>query len=512
MIKKRAYSFAMLEGEHWWGGASFDGVKMPFHEKTVYERRLDPNGTMNQAAPLLLSDMGRYIWCDAGFDIKIEGGKITLYCSKGEPVLHEGHKTLRGAYLAAAAAHFPPSGKRPPDAFFVKPQFNTWIEMTYYQYQDELEKYADDLKAAGYEAGVFMIDCGWSPYYGKWQFDREKFYDPKKLIDKLHAYGFKVMLWTCPFITADTLEYRYLRDMGCLVTDRTGNPALLQWWDGFSAVLDFTDPRAEAWYLVQNKKLMDEYGVDGFKMDAGDAYFYSEEHFTHQDADGNRHSELWARHALQYEYNELRACWKCGNQPLVQRQCDKLHRWGYNGVQALVPCALAQGIIGSSFVCPDMIGGGDYLDFTKERMKNVDSELFVRYAQNAALMPMMQFSAAPWRILGREDNEICMRMAKLHEEFADKILFLAEESKKTGEPIVRYMEYVFPHAGLAACIDQFMLGDDVLVAPVSVQGETQRKVMLPKGRWKYVDGKVYEGGKTVSVPAPREILPYFVRF
>ena len=72
-----------------------------------------------------------------------------------------------------------------------------------------------------------------------------------------------------------------------------------------------------------------------------------------------------------------------------------------------MPSVLAQGIIGAHYTCPDMIGGGDYTDFSYERMKNLDSELFVRYAQNAALMPTMQFSAAPWRVLGEKENKIC---------------------------------------------------------------------------------------------------------
>lgn len=511
MIKKRKYEFKMLSEENWWGGSSFDGVKMPFTEQTSYNRYLDPNTTMNQAAPFLVSDLGRYIWCDAGFDISIEGGMITLYCAKGEPKLYDGYETLRGAYLAAAKKHFPASGKRPPDAFFKKPQFNTWIEMTYYQNQAQIEEYADLLVKSGYDAGIFMIDCGWAPYYGKWKFNAETFPKPKRLIEKLHNYGFKVMVWTCPFITADTLEYRYLRDKGMLVMDKAGNPALLQWWDGFSAVLDFTNPEAEKWYLSQNQWLMDEYGIDGFKMDAGDAFFYKDEFYTCKEIDANGHSEMWARLALHYPYNELRACWKNGNQPLVQRLCDKLHQWGYNGVQSLVPCALAQGIIGCAYSCPDMIGGGDYIDFSYERMKNLDSELFVRYAQNAALMPMMQFSAAPWRVLNKEDNARCLKMAKLHEEFGDRILQLAEESKDTGEPIVRYMEYVFPHQGLASCIDQFMLGNDILVAPVNQAGAVTRSVQLPEGKWKYVDGTIYVGGKTVVVDAPIDILSYFLK-
>ena len=59
--------------------------------------------------------------------------------------------------------------------------------------------------------------------------------------------------------------------------------------------------------------------------------------------------------------------------------------------------------------------------------------------------------------------------------------------------------------------DQFVLGADVLVAPVMEQGAVQRLVVLPKGDWLYCDGKKYMGGQTVSVSAPIEMLPYFTR-
>ena len=58
-------SVGMLPGEHWYGGACFDGIKMPFSGERDFVRNLNPNSTMNQAAPLLLSDKGRYIWSDA---------------------------------------------------------------------------------------------------------------------------------------------------------------------------------------------------------------------------------------------------------------------------------------------------------------------------------------------------------------------------------------------------------------------------------------------------------------
>ena len=72
------------------------------------------------------------------------------------------------------------------------------------------------------------------------------------------------------------------------------------------------------------------------------------------------------------------------------------------------------------------------------------------------------------------------------------------------------MEYCFPHQGMETVQDQFMLGDSLLVAPVLTKGDRTRNVVLPTGRWKYVDGTVYDGGRTVTVPADLDTLPRFV--
>lgn len=499
----------LLPCEHWWGGACFDGIKMPFDQKSNFSRTLKPNTTMNQAAPLLLSDRGRYIWSETGFSFSVADGEIKIKNFTGKIDFKEGFHTLRGAYLAAMRAHFPPCGKRPPNEFFTKPQFNSWIELTYAQSQKALETYAENLQKAGYGCGILMIDDGWAPYYGKWEFNAAAFPDPVAMVRKLHSFGFKVMLWTCPFITPDTAEFRYLRDCDALLKGKAGSPAIVEWWNGFSAVLDLTVPAAVRWYRAQNEKLMEEYGIDGFKFDAGDAIFYAGGISSVAETDANAQCGLWADVAAGYAYNELRACWKHANKPLVQRLCDKSHTWGENGLAALIPDMLAQGLLGYAYGCPDMIGGGNFADFTPEKVKDLDAELVVRYSQCSALMPMMQFSAAPWRVLPQEENEMCLQAAKLHERFGEKIIELADESKDTGEPIVRCMEYVFPNQGLADCIDQFMLGNDVLIAPVLEKGMRRRTVKLPVGQWKFADGTVYSGGQTVTVDAPLHILPYF---
>ena len=125
-------------------------------------------------------------------------------------------------------------------------------------------------------------------------------------------------------------------------------------------------------------------------------------------------------------------------------------------------------------------------------------------------MPMMQYSAAPWRVLDEEHAEYCRAAGRIHLKFAEKIISLARHASVAGEPIIRYLEYVFPHQGFEKVTDCFMLGDDVLVAPVVEAGAHTRTLRLPDGNWEYVDGTVYTGG-TAQVSAPIDVLPYFVK-
>ena len=78
-----------------------------------------------------------------------------------------------------------------------------------------------------------MIDDGWSPYYGRWQFRGDNFRDPKGMIRELHEMGFSVMLWICPFITPDTVEFREARDKHFLIETPEGKPRILEWWNGY---------------------------------------------------------------------------------------------------------------------------------------------------------------------------------------------------------------------------------------------------------------------------------------
>lgn len=505
------YTVKINENECWYGLCSAHGTEYPLNEASDYEADFTVNSTANQAAPILISNKGRYIYSESCYAIKVKNGEIAITTPSVIELIEAG-STLKEAFLLACKEHFAPQKGIPPREFFETPQYNTWIELIYNQNQEDILKYAHGIVENGFPAGILMIDDNWQKYYGCWEFEREKFPDPKKMVDELHSLGFKVMLWTCPYISPDSPEFRELKSRGLLTKTAEGKVSLHEWWDGYSATLDLTNPMAILWYDMKLRRLCGEYGIDGFKFDAGDAHFYVNDAENLGDAEPNTFSELWAKFGLNYPYNEYRACVGCQGYPLVQRLSDKLHTWDKKGLASLVPNTLSQGIMGYAYTCPDMIGGGEYSFFVDEGLeKRLDQELVVRYAQCAALMPMMQFSAAPWRVLSEENCTYCLRAARLHTQFGYYILALAENAGRTGEPIARYMEYEFPGEGFERVTDQFMLGDKILVAPVLEKGKTVREVKLPSGRWAYLGEKIYEGGKTVTVDAPLSVLPYFER-
>ncbi len=488
---------------YWWGAAVGLGHIQPYTEHRMFNMHTEDAN--NQLVPLFLSSEGEYMWSDKAFRFEAKDGNII---TSEELTAVKAGSTLREAYKAAQAKYFPANGQLPDTLFFTMPQYNTWIELMYNQNQEDILKYAHAIVDNGFPAGVLMIDDNWQRYYGNFTFKAERFTDAKAMIDELHQLGFKVMVWICPFVSADSPEFRELEAKGYLLRNPEGGTAILNWWNGYSACYDLTNPDAAKHFTNVLKKAQQEYGIDGFKFDAGDNNCYASTQILAYDKTASTvdHTTSWAKIGLQFPLNEYRACWKMGGQPLVQRLGDKDYSW--NAVQQLIPQMCVAGLLGYAYACPDMVGGGQFAAFLDIKDNEFDQALIVRSAQVHALMPMMQFSVAPWRILSKENLAIVQRMAKLHAEFGPYIMKYAHQAANTGEPIVRCMEYQFPHQGFAEVKDQFMLGDKYLVAPV-VDNSLSRDVRLPKGKWKDEQGKKYKGGKTYRIDVPLSRLPYF---
>lgn len=172
----------------------------------------------------------------------------------------------------------------------------------------------------------------------------------------------------------------------------------------------------------------------------------------------------------------------------------------------MVTTLLQFGLVGYPFVLPDMIGGNGYAEGPPSR------ELYIRWLQVNAFMPALQISFVPWTY----DDEVvehALKMTQLHAQWAPTILALAQQATEDGSPINRPVWWIDPTDEVALAVeDQFLLGEEVLVAPVMEEGAISRNIYLPRGRWRAEGGEVREGPAWLrSYPAPFITLPYFVR-
>lgn len=255
----------VLDGEYWWAGLSSKGHETPYDASSKVSYDLYGDNQGNQAQPLLLSSKGRYVWSEQPIKYEFNAGQITVTTREGKIDSGTQGETLRDAYGHVVKSYFPSDGKIPDPLLFTHPQYNTWIELMYDQNEEDILAYAQAIIDKGYPPGVLMIDDNWQEDYGTWEFSPRRFQDPKGMMDKLHAMGFKVMLWVCPFVSADSADFRQLAQDGLLLLDpqKTQNilwantknkAAVIRWWNGpvpvsISAILKRRPGSKRSWII-----------------------------------------------------------------------------------------------------------------------------------------------------------------------------------------------------------------------------------------------------------------------
>ena len=402
----------------------------------------------------------------------------------------------------------------PDEKLFRFPIWSTWARYKKHVDQATILRFANEIRENGFSASQLEIDDDWTSAYGDMEFDPVKFPQPKAMMDRLSELGFRVTLWVHPFASPKSKAFYAKSPTGgqLWVTSPVGG--LVTWWNGVGRYMDVTNPDAVRRFTDALRRLQDEHNIASFKFDAGEANWLPAWFRTRTPlANPSTYSRLYAEMANDVDPDvhcqEVRIGARTQHLPLLVRMMDKNSNWTYeNGLKTLIPHALLFGIIGYPFLLPDMIGGNAYgADPFPER------ELFVRWLQVNALMPCLQFSIVPWQY-DAEVVEIARRLTALHERHGDRIVELARNCTRTGAPIVRPLWWVAPHDPVALITDsEFLVGDDLLVAPVLEKGATSRDVYLPPGLWwDEVKGHSVEGGKWLKCyDAPLDVLPHFTR-
>jgi len=395
----------------------------------------------------------------------------------------------------------------PDERMFRHPIWSTWATYKKNINQAKVMEFARDIKRHGFEAAQLEIDDDWTPAYGDIEFDRHKFPNPGAMMDELRSMELRVTLWVHPF--ASVLSSAISR--GDFWIKSTVTRGVTTWWNGLGKCLDVTNPAAIAWFRSCLRALSDEYGITSYKFDAGELNWLPPGYSTHTEVTtpneyARKYAEMCASIDPDIRALEIRVGVRTQHLPVFVRMMDKDSNWGEdNGLSTLIPHALTFGILGYPFVLPDMVGGNAYQGLP-------DRELYVRWMEVNALLPSIQISIPPWQY-DEEVVRITHSMLNLHEQYADLIVKLAKDSTRTGAPIVRPIWWIAPNDDTAQMIDsEFLLGDDLLVAPVLERGATSRLVYLPAGRWRqWQTGCEIDGPKWHRCQAELDQLPHFHR-
>ena len=525
-LSAQRQSISLLPGEHWYGAETVLGLVEPFSATNTYkpvDLRIDHGSGIggNQAAPLLLSNKGRWVWCERPFVFRFSNNELSVEADREDAKVEVGKtgETLRTAYLHCSKTFFPPQGT-PRIEWFENPIINTWASLGYMQKQADLLELARGFKAIGVPPGVFMIDHGWHELpMGTWDFNLRFIPDPKGLVRELkETLGYSaVVLWFDNHVSMDSLRYRELFRKGyTLKSDANGYQLsfISKWWAGWAAVLDCTNPACFEDTKGRLHWLMETYGVDGFFFDAGDpGNFLDGLHFDKNvarphDPNAAPSDMTRAYHMLgtTVPFQQHRACWKMGGLPLKQTERDKPPTFA--ALKMCLSNGIVAGLIGYPFIDFDMVGGGTFGPTQKDNPV-INQEQFVRSMQVQCLSPMVQLSIPPWKVLDEEHLAAFKKAIDLRMRWTPYIVATAKATGQSGEPMMRSLEYMFPGLGYETVMDEFTMGDRLLVAPQIVEGAKTRAVLIPPGRWKGDDNVVVEGPTKVEVATPLERLPHW---
>jgi sulfoquinovosidase len=355
--------------------------------------------------------------------------------------------------------------------------------------------------------------------------DRSRYPDLEQLNDELRAIGMKPLAYYGPHIADVDDDFELARRNGWLISRSDGEPATYRVRDDRLAHVDLTHPDARAWYADELRRGL-EYGFDGWMADFGEytpvesRTFSGESGLEHH----NRYPLLWAelnREVLRDErpdgavfFSRSGSLGTQGVCPLVWTGDSNTDMERWDGLPSNVPAAITAGLSGWGVWAVDI---GGYLSLTT---RNRDRETFQRWTELAAFTAVMRthHSTHPRGSVQFDHDEATLEhfrtYTRLHTALFPLRRALVDEAARTGLPVCRGLLLHHPDDDRAwEIVDQFLLGPDLLVAPVVERGADRRTVHLPPGDG-WVDlwtATVHRGGQEIEVPAPIGRAPLFLR-
>ena len=413
-----------------------------------------------------------------------------------------------------------------------------------YASQKEVLDVAQGYRDRHLPADVMVVDWFYYTKMGQMDMDPKFWPDPVAMNKQLHAMGFETMISVWPRFVPEDSFYNELREKGWLIHLANGTPINGLPYDRAGSDIDTTNPEAAKWYWKTIHDNILSLGFDSLWADETEPDLPPDGAYFHI-GPGTQFFNVYPLFHTAALYDGFRKD-EPGKRSLI------LSRDAFTGAQAngaifwssdiyptwdtfkrQIPTGLDFAASGLTYWSNDT-GGWQYLPAEhhgahkplldpSDARANVGGyddypELYTRWFQYATFLPIMRAHGSRpanevWSY-GKQAEPILEKYLKLRYQLMPYIYSLGYHTWLTGAPFMRALPLDFPDDPRVADLrDEYMFGPAFLVAPVTEQGATSREVYLPAGSdwYNYWTNERVKGGQTITVQAPIDTLPLFVR-
>jgi alpha-D-xyloside xylohydrolase len=396
--------------------------------------------------------------------------------------------------------------------------FGLWLSTSFTTNYDEatVSQFIDGMSERSIPLSVFHFDCFWMREFNwcDFEWDTRCFPDPQSMLKRLKERGLHICVWINPYIAQRSPLFEEGVRQGYLIRRMDGSAWQTDTWQPGMGIVDFTNPAAREWYSSKLHRLM-EMGVDCFKTDFGERIPTD---VVYHDGScplrmHNYFSFLYNRtvfEALQSYRGEKDAVVFARSATSGGQQFP-VH-WGGDCTATFVSMAeslrggLSLGLSGFGFWSHD-IGGFE---------QKANAEVYKRWCAFGLLSSHSRLHGAssyrvPW-LFDEEAVDVLRYFTRLKMSLMPYLYRAAVQAHKSGAPVLRAMLLEFPDDPACDTLDrQYMLGDDLLVAPV-FSGDGNVDYYVPAGRWTNIlDGNVVVGPRWVREQHGVMSLPLLAR-
>ncbi|WP_221387723.1 glycoside hydrolase family 31 protein [Clostridium perfringens] len=398
--------------------------------------------------------------------------------------------------------------------------------------QEEVRELVKTFEEKDIPLDVVYLDIDYMDGFRVMTFKTPNFDDAAGLIGDLKEKGIRTITIIDPGVKVDE-EYDIFKrgkEGNHFTKKLDGEMFIGAVWPGDSAFPDFSNKDCREWWKSELKKFISEHGMDGIWNDMNEPCVFNNDHKTmletclHNSDNGViEHKEFHNRYGFEMSrcskeaqeelhpnergFSMTRATYAGGQRYSSVWTGDNMSLWSQMRMSISMNANL--GISGFSFVGNDVSGFG--LDSSEE--------LFIRWMEMGPFIPIFRNHSnmytrrqEPWAF-GPRAEKIAKKSIELRYELLPYIYDLYYISHKEGLPIFRpmIMEYE-KDMNLLNMREQFMLGENMIVAPVLYEGERSKTVYLPKGSWfNYFTMEKLQGGKWYKLPCELDEILVFVK-